>query len=142
MPSKKPATRPLQVIVNESETPVEDDVTQLMGLLAKCPLIVAAVTTMSLVLVIHPERWPSNEEGFVPPPAGVSGGENLTFINSEQVTDPGAGPLKGWAEAGEANPNRTTSTDNMRATAEMRTADHIRKHVRAISSTRCHPSWK
>ena len=81
--------------VNESETPVEDDVTQLMGLLAKCPLIVAAVTIMPLVLVIHPERWPLNEEGFVPPPSGVSGGENLTFTNSEQVTDPGAGPLKG-----------------------------------------------
>ena len=68
---------------------MEDIVTQLMGLLANDPLILACEILTTLSLELHPERLPENDEGPVPPPVGVSGGESFTLAITEHVTEPG-----------------------------------------------------
>jgi hypothetical protein len=93
-PPMSPVTVPLHVIVNGSDAPVEDMVTQLMGLWVNDPVIFALVMVTALSPVAHAVRLPVALEGLVPPPVRVSGGENATLAVILQVTEPGAAPEK------------------------------------------------
>src|SRR5579872_4815927 len=60
--------------------------------MANEPVALALLMVMAGLLGLHPESLALIDEGLVPPPVPVSGGENPTLANTEHVTEPGAGP--------------------------------------------------
>ena len=87
-----PLSLPFQVMVSEADAAVVEPDTQLKGLVASDPVALALVTVTALLLVVHRERVAFTAEEPVPPPDFVSGGENDTLADTEQLTEPGAEP--------------------------------------------------
>jgi len=93
VPSTVPVRLPFHLIVSVADAPVVDNVLQLSGVVANDPVAVPLVMVTALLLVVHLESFPpATREELVPPPDAVSGGENDTFADSEQATEPGAAP--------------------------------------------------
>jgi hypothetical protein len=141
-----PATVPLRlafhVIVRCTDAPVVDSVAQLNGLDANDPLPLALLMVMALVLVRQAENLALTVEGLVPPPDLVRGGENDNLADTEQVTDPEAGPENlaalapwaptVWADADDAIANMTTTTANMAAQDDKRAVEGARECTRTL----------
>jgi hypothetical protein len=80
-------------MLSVADTPVENSVVQLRGLLANDPFILPFAMVTAPLLVVQFDSVPFTFDGLVPPPDVLSGGENDTLADTEQLTPPGTAPM-------------------------------------------------